>query len=174
MQKTSLRPAVFFDRDGVLNVDINYAYRPDQITWVKGAMEALRLAREAGYFTFVVTNQAGVARGLYTENDVQNLHDWMQTQFQAAGCVGVDAFAYCPHHPSEGNAPYKMQCECRKPKPGMLLQLMQRFPVDAQRSFLIGDHARDMGAAEAAGIKGYLFDAHAQGANLAEFIKMYL
>jgi D-glycero-D-manno-heptose 1,7-bisphosphate phosphatase len=165
-----MRGAVFFDRDGVLNVDVAYAHRPEQIIWTEGAMEAVRLANDADYLVFVVTNQAGVARGLYRESDVQDLHQWMKREFEMQGAT-IDAFAYCPHHPTEGKNPnYRIDCECRKPKPGMLLTLMQRFQVNPSRSFLIGDKDTDVQAAKAAGMRGYIFTS----GNLAVFTQQYL
>lgn len=151
-----MRPAVFFDRDGVLNEDIRFPHKPEHIRWVPGALDALCFARKQGYLVFVVTNQSGVARGLYTEEDVKRLHDWMQIEFRKHGAE-VDAFAYCPHHPTEGVGGYKKECNCRKPKPGMITDLMKAYDVDAEHSFLIGDRASDIEAAEAAGIKGYLY-----------------
>lgn len=155
-----MQPAVFFDRDGVLNVDTNYPHRPEDIVWIDGALDAVAAARRAGYLTFVVTNQAGIARGYYDEAALHELHGWMAGEFQKAG-GGMDAFAFCPHHPD-----FSGPCVCRKPKPGMLLDLMSRFPVDKSSSFLVGDKQSDVDAAEAAGIKGYLFS----GGNLAAFL----
>lgn len=160
-----MQPALFFDRDGVLNVDVNYAYQPEQITWVEGALETVAAAKKAGYLTFVVTNQAGVARGLYSENDVRTLHIWMQGEFNKAGGT-IDAFAYCPHHPE-----FSGTCLCRKPKPGMLLDLMNRFAVDKTRSFLVGDKESDVEAAFAAGIKGTLFMGGHLLAHIRDFLR---
>lgn len=156
LKPDTLRPALFFDRDGVLNQDTGYAHRPDQIVWVAGALEAVRLAGAAGYQVFVVTNQSGVARGFYGEAEVNALHGWMQGQFQAHGGT-VEAWRYCPHHPSAGLPPYRRICACRKPKPGMVLDIMAHHAIDTPRSLLIGDQPSDMEAAQAAGIKGHLF-----------------
>ncbi len=150
------RPAVFFDRDGVLNRDIGYAYLPDQIEWVDGAVESIRAANAAGYYVFVVTNQAGVARGLYTEQHIKDLHSWMAAELAKHGAK-IDAFAYCPHHPDAGSGPLTRDCDCRKPKPGMLLELMARYDIDVAKSFLVGDKDSDVEAAQAAGVQGELF-----------------
>ncbi|MFT3811486.1 MAG: HAD-IIIA family hydrolase [Micropepsaceae bacterium] len=160
------RPAVFFDRDGVINVDTGYPHRPDQIEWMPGAAEAIRMANEAGYYTFVVTNQAGVARGYYSEDDVRALHGWMNRELQKAG-AHIDRFEYCPSHPDGTVAAYTRADRRRKPNPGMLLDLMRDFPVDARASFLIGDRDGDLQAAAAAGVKGHLY----QGGSLAGFIR---
>ncbi|MBL8642909.1 MAG: HAD family hydrolase, partial [Rhodospirillaceae bacterium] len=160
------RGAAFLDRDGVLNVDSGFAHRPGQITWVEGAFDAVRRLNQHGLYVFVVTNQSGVARGLYTETDVRGLHAWMAEHFQAQG-ARIDDFAYCPHHPEAAVAAYKTQCLCRKPAPGLLLNLMEKWPVDAGSSFLIGDRDTDLEAARAAGVPGHLFS----GGNLDDKIR---
>jgi D-glycero-D-manno-heptose 1,7-bisphosphate phosphatase len=154
---TARRPIALLDRDGVLNKDIIYAHRPDQIEWVSGAKEAVRHLNDAGYFVAVVTNQSGIARGLYTEEDVRSLHRFMQGELRRAG-AHVDSFHYCPHHPSEGIEPYVRDCHCRKPKPGLLTDAIARWPVEMDGSFLIGDRERDILAGVAAGVPGHLYD----------------
>ncbi|MBP2294255.1 HAD-IIIA family hydrolase [Azospirillum rugosum] len=150
------RPAAFLDRDGVLNEDVGYAHRPDQITWVAGAKAAVKRLNDAGFYVFVVTNQAGIARGYYGEDDVRALHGWMQDELRAIG-AHVDAFYHCPHHPDHGEPPLRADCACRKPEPGMLTQAMADWPVDAERSFLVGDKDSDLLAAQRAGVAGTLF-----------------
>lgn len=164
-----LQPAIFFDRDGVLNTDIGYAFLPEHITWVDGAMDAIKLANEHGYLVFVATNQSGVARGMYTQSDVAHLHAWMQQECLAHGAI-IHSFAFCPHHPVEGQGVYKVDCDCRKPAPGMLLSLAKNNTIDMSRSMMIGDKESDMAAAKAAGIAGHIF----KGGNLAAFIKPLL
>ncbi|MBR1092716.1 HAD family hydrolase [Bradyrhizobium manausense] len=166
MTTTSTRPAVFFDRDGVLNHDAGYLFEASKFKWIDGAREAVRLVNEAGYFAFVVTNQSGVARGLYEESDVQALHRWMAGELAAVG-AHIDAFEYCPDHPEAPLERYRRDSHRRKPRPGMITDLMQRFPIAADRSFLIGDQERDLEAARAAGIRGLLF----QAGNLATFVR---
>jgi len=153
---TDLRPAAFLDRDGVLNADTGFVHNPDQFRWIDGAREAVKDLNDAGYYVFVVTNQSGVARGLYAETDVKALHDWMNAELAMVG-ARIDAFAYCPHHPEGEVAAYRMTCACRKPGPGMLETLMSQWPVDRTRSFMLGDRDVDLGAAKAAGVPGYLF-----------------
>jgi D-glycero-D-manno-heptose 1,7-bisphosphate phosphatase len=154
----STRPAAFLDRDGTLNVDTGFVYRPEDLIWTKDAPAAVRLLNRAGYYVFVVTNQSGVARGLYPESAIDLLHAHMQNELLAQG-AHVDAFYYCPHHPEGTVAAFALQCRCRKPGPGMLEQAAADWPIDRARSVLIGDGERDMAAAAAFGIRGLRFDA---------------
>jgi D-glycero-D-manno-heptose 1,7-bisphosphate phosphatase len=150
------RPTVFFDRDGVLNHDNGYTHRIEDFRWVEGGMEAIKLCNDRGWLAIVVTNQAGIARGYYDEPAVERLHAWMQEQLRAVG-AHVDAFYFCPHHP-EGTVPkLSITCDCRKPAPGMLLQAMDEWPVDRNRTCLIGDKPSDIEAARRAGINGVIF-----------------
>ena len=160
------RPAAFLDRDGVLNHDAGFVHRPEDFRWIEGAQEAVRYLKERGCLVFVVTNQSGVAQGLYEESDVAALHGWINRELARVG-TQVDAFYYCPHHPEGARARYRRVCDCRKPAPGMLRQAMAEWPVDAARSFLIGDQPRDLEAAEAAGVRGYLFS----GGNLLDMAR---
>lgn len=146
------RPAAFLDRDGVLNCDSGYVWRPEDFHWMPGAQRAVKRLNDAGYLVFVVTNQAGVARGLYKPADVEALHRWVNGVLGKSG-AHIDAFYYCPHHPDFGRS-----CDCRKPAPGMLLRAMREWLVDRERSFMIGDKDIDMEAAKAAGVRGLRFD----------------
>jgi D-glycero-D-manno-heptose 1,7-bisphosphate phosphatase len=151
------RPAAFLDRDGVLNIDHGYANRPEQLEWIDGAPEAVRLLNEAGYRVLVVTNQSGVARGYYTEDAVKAFHAQMQKDLASHG-AHVDAFYYCPHHPEGTIKPLAIRCRCRKPAPGMLEQAAREWPIDRGASFLVGDKDDDVGAARAFNIRGIKFD----------------
>jgi D,D-heptose 1,7-bisphosphate phosphatase len=151
------RPAAFLDRDGVLIEDTGYVHRPDQVKWLPGAKSAVKKLNDAGFFVFLVTNQAGVARGYYSEADVSRLHCWMTQELAAVG-AHLDAIYYCPHHPDGISLTYKMICACRKPAPGLLLRALAEWPVRREGSFLIGDKAIDLQAAEAAEIPGHLFN----------------
>ncbi|QOZ33077.1 HAD family hydrolase [Bradyrhizobium sp. CCBAU 53421] len=163
------RPAVFFDRDGVLNRDIGYLFESHRLVWIDGAREAVKAVNDMGYFAFVVTNQSGVARGLYEEAHVQQLHDWMAAELGKIG-AHIDAFEYCPFHPEGTIERYRQVSHRRKPSPGMINDLLERFPVDVERSFLIGDQPTDLEAARAAGVRGHLFS----GPNLDLFLKPLL
>jgi len=156
MSHQPLRGAVIFDRDGVLNEDTGYPHRPDQIVWVAGAMAAVRAVNEAGLLAFVATNQSGVARGMYGEQDVLALHAWMNQELEKSG-ARIDAFAYSPFHPEGSVETYRRATDCRKPGPQMLLDLMAAHPVDRSRAVMVGDRESDMQAASAAGIEGFLF-----------------
>ncbi|HEX4765148.1 MAG TPA: HAD family hydrolase [Lichenihabitans sp.] len=151
-----LRPAVFFDRDGVLNHDLGYVGDRARFRWIDGAIEGIRAANILGALTFVVTNQSGVARGFYDEAAVLALHAAMQTELLAYG-ARLDDIRYCPHLPDAKVAAYRLTCPCRKPAPGMILDLMRRWPVDPLRSVMIGDKESDMEAARRAGIRGVLY-----------------
>jgi D-glycero-D-manno-heptose 1,7-bisphosphate phosphatase len=163
------RPAVFFDRDGVLNHDSGYTFETHRLKWIDGAREAVKAVNDAGYFAFVVTNQSGIARGLYEEHHVQTLHRWMADEMATIG-AHIDAFEYCPDHPEGTIEQYRRVSDRRKPAPGMITDLLGRFPVDTDRSILIGDKPSDLEAAHAAGLKGYLFSA----GNLEAFVKRHM
>ena len=166
MSALPARPAVFFDRDGVFNEDRGYVHRAEDLVWMPDVPAALARVRAAGYWIFVVTNQGGIARGLYSEGDVQRLHAHMQAVLGGA----VDAFRYCPHYLEGEVARYRVACRCRKPAPGMIESLMQEFAVVRAGSFLIGDRDTDLEAARAAGIPGHRF----AGGSLDVFIEPLL
>ncbi len=163
------RPAVFLDRDGVLNVDHGYVHQPADFDWIAGAKDAIRFCNDRGYFVFVVSNQAGVAHGLYDEKDVLSLHEWMCEALAAHG-AHIDAFEYCPHHPEGRVEAYRRSCDRRKPGSRMLRDLIHRWPVDVPRSLMIGDKDIDVLAAEDAGIRGHRFT----GGNLRDFVEALL
>ena len=163
------KPAVFFDRDGVLNEDNGYVFEISQLKWIDGAREAIKVANRAGYFVFVVTNQSGIARGFYEETHVEALHRWMEDDLAKID-AHIDAFEYCPYHPEAVVERYRQVSPRRKPAPGMIHDLLERFPVDVSRSILIGDKPTDLEAAQAAGIKGYLFRGH----DLVHFLRSIL
>jgi D-glycero-D-manno-heptose 1,7-bisphosphate phosphatase len=151
------RPATFFDRDGVLNLDEGYTHRREDFHWIAGAKEAIKRANDEGRYVFVVTNQAGIARGFYDENAVTALHQWMNDDLRPMG-AHIDDFRFCPHHPEGGVPELSIRCTCRKPEPGMIESLLTQWPVAVPESIMIGDKETDMEAAQAAGIRGFLFD----------------
>jgi D,D-heptose 1,7-bisphosphate phosphatase len=163
------RRALFLDRDGVLNVDHGYVGSRDRFEWVDGALDAIRFATEAGWHVFIVTNQSGVARGLYTEDAVRSLLDWIADQARAAGGT-IDDVRFCPFHPDAALDAYRQAHPWRKPLPGMLLDLIRAWELDPQRAVLVGDQETDMRAAAAAGVAGHLF----RGGNLLEFLRPIL
>jgi D-glycero-D-manno-heptose 1,7-bisphosphate phosphatase len=169
MPAGSARPALFLDRDGVLNVDRNYVYRVEDFEWIEGAVETIRNFNQRGWWVFVVTNQSGIARGYYTEDQMQGLHAWLNKELEAQQ-ARIDRLYHCPFHEQGTVERYRKDSFDRKPKPGMLLQAMTDFPVIRERSFMIGDKQADLEAAKAAGIRGFLFT----GGNLASFAEWAL
>ncbi|HJU32704.1 MAG TPA: HAD-IIIA family hydrolase [Hyphomicrobiaceae bacterium] len=160
------RPAAFLDRDGVLNLDTGYTHRPEDLAWVEGAREAVLRLNEAGYYVIVVTNQAGVARGLYAESDMERFHEAMQEDLAALG-AHIDAFYHCPFHAEAVVDAYRhADHPDRKPNPGMLLRAMQAWPILREKSFLVGDRPSDIEAARRASLRGHLF----AGGNLDVFV----
>lgn len=149
-----MRRAAFLDRDGTINQEKEYLYRIEEFEFVPGAPQAIRLLNRADYLVVVVTNQSGVARGYYGEEEVERLHRHMDALLAAAG-ARVDAWLYCPHHPA-GRGDYALSCSCRKPLPGMLLEAARRYSIDLKRSVMIGDKLIDVQAARAAGCRPIL------------------
>lgn len=150
------KPAAILDRDGVLNYDDNYVGHPEKIRWMPNAAKAVKRLNDAGYHVFLFTNQSGVARGYFTEAELNTLLDWMRDELAKDGAV-IDDVRYCPHHPAGTVEGYLEDHPWRKPKPGMILDLMQHWPVISKGSFVIGDRDSDIEAATAAHLPGFLF-----------------
>ena len=151
MTEAGLYPAVFLDRDGTLNRDKGYVHLWADWEWLPGAPEALARLKEAGYKLVVVTNQAGVAKGLYREEAVRELHRLVNQDLAGRGLPALDAFYHCPHHPD-----YSGPCSCRKPAPGLLRLAAAELGLDPARSFIIGDKLSDTAAGLAAGCRPLL------------------
>lgn len=142
---------MFLDRDGVINIDHGYVIKPDRFEFTEGIFDLCRCAKQFAYRLVVVTNQAGIGRGYYTEQEFLELTEWMCGVFQTRG-VPIDKVYHCPFHPEKGIGPYKMDSPLRKPAPGMILQAAKELDIDLSRSVLIGDKETDIAAGLAAGV----------------------
>ena len=163
------RSAAFLDRDGVINHDDGYMGTRERIRWMANAAKAIRRLNEAGYLVFFFTNQSGVARGFFTEDELNSLHDWMRTELAAQGAV-IDDIRYCPHHPDGTVEGYLEDHHWRKPSPGMIHDLMAHWSVRREGSFVVGDRESDIEAAKAAGLPGFLFPGGDLDAFVADII----
>lgn len=152
---TDGRPAVFFDRDGTLIDDVGYMKSPEDVRVIPGTGNAIHALNERGVLVVVISNQSGVARGLLSEDDLLSIHTRIQDAL-AQGGGRVDRIYYCPHHPTEGNPPYRIACSCRKPGTGMLQQAVSEFSIGLQRSYVVGDKTSDIRAGIAAGARTVL------------------
>lgn len=150
-----MEQVIFLDRDGTLNEEVNYLHRKEDLRILEGVPEAIRMFREHGYRIVVVTNQAGVARGYYREEDVDSLHAYMNEILAGQGAK-VDHFFYCPHHPEHGIGKYKTVCHCRKPETGMFEMAERYYQVDKGRSWMIGDKLIDVQAGRNYGVRTVL------------------
>ncbi len=143
--------AVFLDRDGVINLDSGYVSCVDDFHFIDGTIEALQILKKKGYCLVVVTNQSGIARGYFTEEQFMSLTEWMDWSL-ADRDVDLDGIYFCPHHPTAGVGEYRQECNCRKPAPGMLLDAAKDLKIDLANSYMVGDKAGDLQAAKAAGV----------------------
>jgi len=144
-------PALFLDRDGVINVDRGYVHKKEDFEFIEGIFDLCKAAKKWGYLLFVITNQAGIARGYYSEEDFLELTNWMCAVFEEKG-IKIDKVYYCPYHPEHGIGRYKVDSFYRKPGPGMILEAAREFGVDLAKSVLIGDKESDIQAGLAAGV----------------------
>ncbi len=144
-------PALFLDRDGVINQEVGYLHRCEDVRWVDGIFPLCRRAHALGYRLVVVTNQSGIARGLYSTAEFEALMHWISAEFRAEGAA-LDAIYHCPYHPVHGHGEWRREHEDRKPSPGMLLRAARDLGLDLQRSVLVGDRCSDVAAAQAAGL----------------------
>ena len=152
---TTTRPAVFLDRDGTMNEEAGYIDRLDRLVLYPCAIDAIRLFRRAGYLVVVITNQAGVAQGLYGEDFVETTARFLADRAKL-GDTQIDGHYYCPHSPDAVVERYRVDCECRKPKAGMARRAAEELGIDLARSVVIGDRWRDLAVAQAVGARGIM------------------
>lgn len=150
-----MKKCIFLDRDGNINVEKEYLHKIEDFDFEKGALEAILTFSDSEYLIVVVTNQSGIARGYYTEEDVIELHGHLKKKIEDAG-GRVDGFYYCPHHPEKGIGKYKENCDCRKPEPGMFLQAKEDLDIDFSQSIMVGDKMSDVEAGKRLGMRGIL------------------
>ncbi|TRX55629.1 D-glycero-alpha-D-manno-heptose-1,7-bisphosphate 7-phosphatase [Thalassomonas sp. M1454] len=146
-----MNKALFLSRDGVINIDRGYVYKSQEFEFVDGIFDVCRFAQELGYQLIVTTNQHGIARGVFTEKELSTLFTWMKDEFLKEKIIITDVF-YCPHHPTKGKEQYKVECDCRKPEPGMILKAAIKHKLDLKQSIYLGNKAADIKAAQNAGI----------------------
>lgn len=151
MTTSNGKRAIFLDRDGVINVDNGYVSVVDDFEFIEGVIEALQKLKEKGYLLVIITNQSGIARGYFSEEQFNTLTEWMDWSLADRG-VDLDGIYYCPHHAKHGIGEYKIDCDCRKPKAGMINEAVKELDIDLSQSILIGDKVSDIQAGIAAGI----------------------
>jgi D-glycero-D-manno-heptose 1,7-bisphosphate phosphatase len=161
--------AVIFDRDGVLIRDTGFPHLPEHLIWTDGALSLLAWLKNRGTLALVATNQSGVARGYFPLAAVEQFHERMSSQVEFAG-GRLDRIAFCPHLESGVVPTFNVSCSCRKPKPGLLLSLLQEFRLQPHEAIMIGDRQSDLQAASAAGVRGHLFES----GNLDQFVRPLL
>lgn len=155
VSQRAIKKAAFFDRDGIINVNHGYVHKIEQFEFMDGIVDVMLHVQSLGFEIVIVTNQSGIARGMYTEDDFTLLNQWMCAQLIEQGVVITQTY-FCPHHPSVGDGPHTQDCLCRKPKPGMLLQAAEDYEFKLERSIFIGDNRTDMECAIAAQLRsGY-------------------
>jgi len=145
------RTGVFLDRDGTVLELVEYLHEPEQVALTEGAAEAIRKLNGSDHLVFLVTNQSGVARGMFTPEDVDAVHLRMDELLSGAG-AHIDDIYICPHHPTEGDGPFTRECDCRKPAPGLILEAAREYGLTLEHSYLVGDNSSDMAAGKAAGV----------------------
>ena len=167
------RRALFLDRDGVINKDFGYVYEVERLEYVDGIFELSRKAKSKGYLIIVITNQAGIGRGYYSEQQFLDFMDIIKAKFIKEDCE-IDAVYYCPHHPTAGIGEYRKNCKSRKPNNGMILRANKDFSIDQENSILVGDKSSDIQAGLDSGIKNlYLFTSNKVSAvNLSQSMQL--
>lgn len=150
-----MKKVIFLDRDGTINIEKSYLHKWEDFEFEKNAIEGLQELKKLGYEFIVVTNQSGIGRGYYTEEDLIKLNTQMMNKLKEYGIEILECY-YCPHHLEKGIGKYKVDCSCRKPNPGMLLNGIEKYKVDIKNSYMIGDKKSDLEAGEKAGLKSIL------------------
>lgn len=161
-----MRRAVFLDRDGVLNVDHGYVCTPSRFEWNPGAIESVRWLNDNDILAVVITNQSGIGRGYYSEDEFHGFMEWVQKELRAEGAF-LDAWYVCPHHPEEAFGTFRVECGCRKPKPGLFLRAIADLTIEPKLTVAIGDRPRDAEAAQRAGVAAHTYS----GGDLRSFIE---
>ena len=173
-----MNKAIFLDRDGVINEDIDNLYKIENIKIISGVSEALRILKENDFKLIVISNQPVIARGLATEEEVEKINEEINLQIKKEVGIGIDKFYFCPHHPNANLEKYRILCNCRKPSPGLILQAAKEFDIDLSKSWMIGDRTSDVATGKNAGCKTILIEKEysknkIQGINYEENIKYY-
>ncbi len=160
------RPALFLDRDGVININHGYVYKIEDFDFIEGIFDLVKAANDSGYLIIIVTNQAGIGRGYYSEDDFHTLMEWVKNKFTEHGAK-IDGVYFSPYHPIHGIGDYKKESNCRKPEPGMLLQAASDFDIDLPGSLLIGDNHSDIKAGLNAGLKTNILFSRTQDSHIS-------
>ena len=165
------RKAVFLDRDGTINIDKSYLYKIEDFAYQEGAKEGMKLLQEAGYLLIIITNQSGIARGYYVEEDYKRLHDWLISDLSSDGIHITEAY-HCPHHPDALVKQYRKRCKCRKPEIGLFLRAAKELDIDFEQSYAIGDKMRDLQICKERGVRGFLL--YSDKVNIERTEKSYI
>ena len=163
-----MRKALFLDRDGVINKDFGYVHKKEDTVFLDGIFEIIAHAKRNGYLVFVITNQAGIGRGYFAESDFHLYMQWMLSVFKNKGCV-IDGYYYCPHHPIYGLGTYRVECDCRKPKPAQIKRAAEEHSISLEHSVLIGDKYSDLEAGRTAGIRDLFLVGNRPGESIDGF-----
>jgi D-glycero-D-manno-heptose 1,7-bisphosphate phosphatase len=155
MNAHQMQKAIFLDRDGTINEEMGYINHPDRFKIFPFTAESIKIFNRSGFLVIVITNQSGIARGYYSETMVQNLHDRLRAELKMQG-AHIDAIYYCPHHPTDGEEKYRQDCDCRKPKPGLILRAAQEHKISLADSYVIGDRYQDISMARLLNMKAGL------------------
>ncbi|MGL4252484.1 MAG: D-glycero-beta-D-manno-heptose 1,7-bisphosphate 7-phosphatase [Fusobacteriaceae bacterium] len=150
-----MKKVIFLDRDGTINIEKDYLHKVEDFEFEQGSLEALKIFNQLGYDVIVVTNQSGIARGYYSEEDLIKLNEFMIERVKEAGGDILECY-FCPHHPEKGIEGYRKDCQCRKPNPGMLNEAMKKYDISKKESYMVGDKISDIEAGERAGVKSVL------------------